>query len=527
MSAVLFLLRRTMKNELLSFFRKRSRFLPYLLLVAVLLFSAFATALDPDADEGLFTLDPRALHLGYVAVQGFFFGISMFSCLQRNAVLFRRSDVGLLFVSPVPPRAALAYGMLRQAGNGLAALVLLLLYAPTYGRMLSLPTAHAAGLLAGVGLMLLVSQFFAMFCLSLAAGNPRRLQLLRAAAGACLAYAVVVAGGLYLRSGGGWEGFLAAAGSPLLDAAPVYGWISGAILQGFAGNWAAAAGYAGLTLLCIAAATFVFFRRNIFFYEDVLDGAERAEELLAARRSNGNLNLNLPSSRKLRVRGEGLGHGRGASAFFFKHLREARRQSLFWPLDAAFLLVFAVSFLTVLLLRRETPDPFLLMVVGYVESLYMNLFLTFTGDWQREAQRPYWRLVPEAPLRKAFWTCAHTAVKMALQGVVLFAVIAWAASASPGLAACAALAYAGAALFFTSCSALVHRILGESKRGILVGLFIVAELLLLLPGIALAILGYFLGGSFLPPLAPLFAALAIFLWDALVSVPLLLLASRC
>ena len=31
-----------------------------------------------------------------------------------------------------------------------------------------------------------------------------------------------------------------------------------------------------------------------------------------------------------------------------------------------------------LLLRRETPDPFLLMVVGYVESLYMNLFLTFT-----------------------------------------------------------------------------------------------------------------------------------------------------
>ena len=77
MSAVLFLLRRTLKNELLSIIRKPSRFLPYLLLVAVLLFSAFATALDPDADEGLFTLDPRALHLGYVAVQGFFFGISM------------------------------------------------------------------------------------------------------------------------------------------------------------------------------------------------------------------------------------------------------------------------------------------------------------------------------------------------------------------------------------------------------------------------------------------------------------------
>ncbi len=517
MSAILYIARKQVKNTVLQLIRHPARLIAVLASAALVFWMLFAMPAQPGRK-----MDFTVLQSGFLVWLLALGTITALSSLDSGMSLFRMSDVNLLFVSPVSPKNILAFGLVRQTGKTFAGFAFLLFYSGMLINTFGITAADVVVLLLGTALFLVVVQMLALLLYCIANRGPVQRAAVKAG---ILAVPLLFA--LFVLSRAGREpsltGIIRIGASPILDGFPVVGWTRGGVFALIGGHPAGAALYAALTAAFLALVLFLFLKSDADYYEDVLGHAEKMFEL--RRNAKGNRRLAAGTFRRRKAGKTGIGAGWGASAFFYKHLREARRNSRFALVGGSTVLLllvnFGMAFVMTLIGRSNaqpaTPDAILLTGCGL--SVYLLFFQTAGGDWSRELEKPYLYLVPEAPFPKLFWAGLSTVLKPAVDGVVAFSALCAVLRANPFMALACMLVYAAFGFLFTAGSVLSRRVLGGvPNRGLVMMLSLLLLLLVTAPGAAGTWGLVFLLKTPSAGAAPLLAALPLVCWNLLASL---------
>ena len=523
MNALVFLAAKQIKNFFFEILHRPSRLVLYLVCLALLVFTLAAPGSGRSGND---RADPRLLQGIYLGVLIFFGLLQILSSFKSGATFFRMYDVNFLFVSPISPKNILWYGMVRQAAATVLSLLFLLFYNGMLVEKFGISGAGTALLIAGLIFFMIFAQLLSLMLYSFLNGRSGRQRAAKAAIAAYFACMLLAGYAVFLRAGGGQEGLLTALASPELSYFPAFGWMTGAVFAVLRSDAPSAAVYFGLMLALTALCLILFVRSDPDYYEDVLQSAQtRFETMQAAKdRRYPGASSSLPGGKPADVGKSGLGRGWGASAFFFKHLREAKRRSRFVFVSFSTVLIFAGNVAAAFVMRSlqkgdpTAPSSEQMMFFLLGADVYILFLMNAAGDWSRELQKPYVYLVPEPPFQKLFWASLTTILKPVVDGALFFAAVCAVLGTAPAAGAACALLYASFGFLFTAGNVLSQRLFGSmSNRGITAVLYLFLLLLLMAPGIGLAFAVY----SFAPAALSanmLLSGLTAAGWNAAVSL---------
>ncbi len=522
MSSILYLIRKNIKNTLIEMLHKPVKLILYLFIFLMLGVSIFSGQHVERQDF----MDARILELGYFVILAFLCVLTVWSGLKSGATFFKMSDVNLLFVSPVSPKTILAYGLIKQMGASALAVFFLLFYGSMIRSTFNIEWAGVALMVAGLALTLFLSQVLALLIYSFSNGSPARVRAVKGVIYVFLLLSVAIVGFVYLSGGSTLGALMEAAGSPLLELVPVFGWVKGAVFGCLTGDYASAAAFAAVTLLCAGCSVFIFLKSDADYYEDVLQHTETQYELQRATKEGRTADvLEMKTNKGIKVRDRGIKKGWGADTFFFKHLCEAKRRSRIPFLNTSTVMILAVDLILTFFLARNSSSEdgmfgasgFFLMI-ALIVNVYILFFLNASGDWTRELLKPYIYLTPEPPFQKLLWASMTTVLKPAIDGVIVFALLAVFLRANPFTAVISMLIYASFGLLYTACNILSERVFGQmANKGLIVMLYLLMVLLIALPGGLVSIV-LLIDCSFLPAFV---IGLPVAGWNLLVSIGLI------
>ncbi len=518
MSAILFMLRKSLKNALLDLVHHPLKLIVYLLVIGLLLFSGISSLFIGDIDTPL--LDIRLLHGIYLGVLLLISLPTLLLGMKSGANFFSMSDVNLLFVAPISPKKILLYGLMKQMGATLLVCFFLLAYGGMAVDRFGISIPMALLLLLGLAASLFCAQLLTMLIYSFVNGNRTRIRAVKYALYALILAVIAYLGVTLYRAGLSLESVAAAISSPVLEFIPLVGWIKGLLFAVMVGEPLRALLFGGLLAAGIGLLLFLFIRVDADYYEDVLQNAETTYAVKEAAKS-GDISaaMNMPNM-KMRVKDTGLNGGWGPSAFFFKHLREIRRRSRLIFLSGSSLMLLAICVVMSVIFSRISDDgermpANIAMMVVAMMGVYFQFFLSATGEWSRELTRPYLFLVPASPFLKLLLASLSSLLKPFVEGLLVYVVCAVIVGAGPLVTVFCLLLYVTFGWVFTASSLLSERLLGRmSNRSLIMVAYMLLLLVLIAPGI---ILGVVLGVA-VPGISKVFMALPVILWNTLLAL---------
>jgi hypothetical protein len=291
--------------------------------------------------------------------------------------------------------------------------------------------------------------------------------------------------------------------SPFFAWTPVAGWSSVGAVALLEGDMGSALLFLGLIALAIAALIAYIALSNPDYYEDVLVAAETSFEK-KRNLAEGRVGAAMSSARKIKVSGTGIG-GAGARAFFFKHLRESFRVNRFGPLSLRCVLIVIGAGIIAAFMK----DGSLLRILQVL--MWIQIFLIGTGQGLKELYSHYIYMIPEASFPKIVWSNLEIAFTALIESVLIFGVACALSGESPLLAVASVVAYTMFSLLLIGVNYLSLRLTGaDMSVGLLMFLYVIAVIVIMLPGIILALFASALIGA---PYGSLAGAAVLAAWE--------------
>lgn len=502
MNAILFLWRKSLKNRILQLKNQPAQLVLFLFVAVMIGIAVFGSLQMPD-DILDITPAQSAARFGAVAfvLPLLFYLLNAWSGFSKSAGFFSMADVHLLFPAPISPRKILLTGLVRGVGVSLLAAVILLAQAANLKNMTGVGFEGILALMAGVIPAMLLGQLSAVaiyrFCLD-GRGRKIALQCVLGAIPLVLLAAVLLA---YRQSGDLWGSVLNVLNAGWARWLPVAGWGQGVSCGILYADWGSVALFAGLLLVFAGLLILIFVLGDCDYYEDVIGGAEQRQKAKELVKADGGNNIRAATmNRKIRVKDTGIGKGSRASAIFYMHLRQLKRNRFLFADFATFMsLIMAVFMLLVLQMSDPTGEipTAALLLISLGMAAYMYLFFSMTGIWAQELKKPYIFLLPDSAPKKLLYATGTTIVKSIFDGVIIALVIGIYLEVSPLVMVASALAFASCGCIFVGGDVLSQRIFKRQiNTGILRFVNILLLFVLLIPGLAAAIGGAVAGMAF-------------------------------
>jgi hypothetical protein len=525
MNALVYLVRKQVKNFFRDLLKHPGRFIAYLAMAALLVATIFLGAEDAKDNQGNFA-DIRILH-GIVLAWLLFLGIAtLLSALKSGTTMFRMCDVNFLFVSPIDPKTIMTYGLAKQTATTLFGFIFILFYSGMLNEKFNIGAGSLVALILYSVFMLITIQVLSLLLYNYSNGNSERKTKVRAIIYAYLGLMLLTALYVFQKNGASTEAILDAISSPYLEYFPIFGWTQGAILGIIHGQMTAVLCYTALLAASFVVLILLFRRTNTDYYEDVLQTTETQFVTLQAMKEKNSTMAVTRTNKKIRVGKTGLGRGWGASAFFYKHLCEARRENRFLFLGTSSFVMLIGNVIGAVVFQSTkkdvTPDQLLMGI--FLFDIYILYLLSAMGYLTRELARPYIYLVPADPFRKLFWVSMMSILKPVVEGAVFFVITTAVAKANPISGFAAFLAYSSFGMIFVAGNILAERTMGSmSNRGLIAFLFMMLLLVLITPGIVGSIFTYLAIEKTAGATLLLVSALPMIGWNVLVSLLILFL----
>jgi hypothetical protein len=506
MNSHFYLIRTGMKNRFIEVLHKPSKLVLYLLVIAGIAFALVSSLLGAKHLAG----NLPVIYLVPILFMflTLFYVIFIQKGLASGNTIFEMSDVNLLFVSPVSPRATLLYGVLRLTGNSLWAGFFLLYQSGNLARF-GVQFGGVLILFAAFVLTMITLTILSLVIYNVTNGRPSRKRMVPVLAAAVFLPLLVY---IFVRYAQGGEILLAlndAMRSPVLAATPFVGWASAGAVALIEGKLTAGLGYMSLLLLSSAAMIFYIMQSHADYYEDVLVATETAFEKKRAV-AEGKVQQGGFTGGKVKVRNTGL-RGTGVHVFLYKHLRETFRQNRFGFLSPyaffATVSIFAMSFF----LRGKTDIVVVLQMLMWIE-----VFMIGTGRGLLETYSHYIYLIPGSPFQKLIWSNMELTVRTAFESLLFLGIPGLIIGSHPLVVLCAMATYVLFSFMLLGVNYVFMRYTGaDISQGVLLMIYFVAVLILLAPGLAAALFtGFSIGGL----MGKLAALLILAAWELAVAL---------
>ena len=466
------------KNQLISFLKKPVRLIYVLLFVGLIGLTVFGGnrgAGETDRKIRDISELTAGLHLLLIGI----FSINFYAGLNAGGSIFKMSDVNVLFPSPLKPRNILFYALFQQLGTSLLIGIFILFQYSSLHIYYNLSFWGLILIFLTYSIVVFFSQTMATIVYTFVSDSDRKKR------NAKLLFLLLLLAEIFYLGLRLLENHTNALGAALASANslpfrlfPFAGWLGSAASGVLTGAYLEAGLWLGLSMLAFFGAVSVISHSKREYYEDVLAMAENMQTVVNSSR-DGIAPEAAP--RHIKVGKQGLRRGEGAQVFFYKHLLENRRMSKLWvkPLSL-FFVVMCIGF--ALFMKNGGLIPV------FAFAAYLQIFTVGIGRFGREIQKPYIYLIPEPPFKKMVFALAETLPTELLEGTLLFLPVAFILQIPLPVLLLCILARLSFSTLFLASSILIDRIWGgalSKATGML--LYILVDVGLALPGVALAI----------------------------------------
>lgn len=484
-NALLYLLGRRLKNQLLVLFKSPSKLIFVIAMVGIIVLTLIS------GQEGMQDQprrDIREFSAGVFALLAIMFVVIAKNGFDNGASMFRMQDVNLVFPSPLKPQSVLFYGLFQQLGTSLLIGFFLLFQYSWLHSLYGIDFTALILVFLTYGLTVFCAQLTAMAIYSFTNANEKRKQTLKA-----VFYGIIIVyiAGLLLYM----LGDRAAVAQRLAEALngmafrlfPVAGWIAdianGAILGDL---WRLVLG-GSLCIAFIAGIAVLIIKGDPDYYEDVLQSTEYAH-LAAQAKKEGRIGESVP--RRVKTGKTGIGRGAGANVFYYKHLLENRRSKMF--LLNPQMIIFIVVIIGFSFFVREAG-----LVAVFAFATYMQIFSVAFGRLNKEILKPFVYLVPEPPFKKLMACIRESFFSSVLEAVLVFIPVAFILGLTPLETLLCIAARFSFSLLFIAGNVMVGRILGSLASKVLTMFVFIAFLIILaMPGVVAAFIFSMSAGAF-------------------------------
>ncbi len=477
MKALIYLLTRKLKNNIISVIKSPARLVGVLILVALMLFTALSGTQVPTENIYGFR-DINELYAIILLLYSFVFVMISKNGFYNGASMFSMADVNLIFTSPLKQGKILSFGLFQQLGRSLLIGYFILyqssLVTSTYGVGFS----ALIYILIGYGITVFLAQMTAMVFYSLTSSDDKKRSLVKGIYFLLIAvfpaYAVIFA---YNTGGITLDNLVLATRSIAAKFFPVSGMTALAAEGAIEGDLAKIMG--GLAYCIVFWLLYRLAVRliNADYYEDVLQSAEVSYSAIQARKEGKALE-NAP--RNVKTGKIGIEKGFGAAVITQKHKIENRRSKIFL-LSTMSLVMIGFSIFGCFLFRD-------LPIGIFVLNVYMLTMGIAAGRWGKELAYPYIYLIPEKPHIKLWYTLKSEFPSLIAESVLCFVPVYFIAHTTVFDTAGMIAGRISFGLLFISVNLLLQKLFGTSEKKVLV--LIMYFLLILVfsfPGIAVAV----------------------------------------
>ena len=528
MKAILYMLRKNIKNAIIDTLKSPLKLLVYSFLAASLIFALIkGFTMEVSVDD---RLDMRILHGAYLAI---FFFISipiMHKGLSTGSTFFSMSDVNQIFVAPISAKKILVYGIGRQLAASLFLVVSFSAYGSMAIRMFDLTLTQALMLVLGIAAMLLIVQLITLLLFCLCSAHPRLLPFLRLFIYSLPIYALGFVTIYMFTNGLTLEHLFEAISHPALTFTPIVGWMHGTVIGLIEGRFIYALVFLSLLFFFCIISMLVFRVTKLDYYEDVLEKAQSYYEFRDNLRTGRVSDSDWMGSRPVKLRKQGISKGRGGSAIFFKHLREGARRSRFMFFNISTIVLLGVASVMGLAMKNffSTADNATIIFLSVTVIIsYIQFFFSAAGDWVKELNKPYIFLIPDSPVRKLIMAGATSIIKPFIDGALTYTLL-WILVGGhiPDVIICS-LVYGSFGCIYISSNILAQRIVGISgNRGVFITFYMGFMFLLMIPGVLIGLLALTNISGELSVISASVLGLPVLLWNLLISLATFMLCKN-
>lgn len=506
MSSHFYLIRTSIKNRFKELRRKPGKLILYLLVIVAIVASLIISMIGANHSTGSYpVIYLLPILFGFLLI---FYAVSIQKGLASGDSIFEMSDVNLLFVSPVNPRATLLYGLIRLLGTSFWA-----------GFFLLFQSSSLANFGVGFGGVLIL---FGAFILNMAAltilslliysttnGRPARKRLVRILAVVVFIPMLSYFAVRFLSYGNALSALNDLMESPVLVTAPIIGWTSAGAISLIEGDLLSGLRWIGLLVLSCLGMLYYIIQSRSDYYEDVLVATETVFEKKRAV-AEGNLQAAGATNAKVRVNKTGLS-GTGVRVFVYKHLRETFRQNRFGFFSMYMTIVAVCIFFFSFFLRNKVDVVLVLQIL-----MWIQVFMIGTGRGLMETYSHHIYMIPGSPFRKLIWSNMELMLRTAMESVLFLGIPGIIMKSNLVVVLSSMVVYVFFSLMLLSINYLSMRYTEANiSQGILLVIYLIAVLLFLAPGLVAALIIGFSAGGLKGTLIGLFILSA---WELAVSV---------
>jgi hypothetical protein len=425
--------------------------------------------------------------------------------LSGGDVIFEMNDVNLLFVSPVSPRKILLYGIVRMAKTAFFAGIFILFQV---GIFANFGIGYSGVLITFAGFMLsmVVLTVLSLLIYSVTNGNPTRKRVVKCLIALLFLPLAAFLAEQYLQTPDIYAALEAAISSPFVRFFPVSGWTASGVTAFLSGEILTGGFFFGLNLLLGAGATAYILLSNPDYYEDTLVSTETMYEKQRAV-AEGDINAAFGSRDGVKVKNTGIS-GHGASALFYKHLREAFRESRLGILTTPSLVFIAGAVALSFFLEDLINVLQILMII--------QIFAVGVGRGLKETYTHYVYMIPETSFSKIIWSNMEAMFKTLVIGVLIFGISGMLVGAHISLVFACIVTYTLFSFLLLGTNYVFMRFTGANiSMGLLIVLYYPALAIVMAPGLVPAlIVGFSIEGTF----GTLLALLILSVWELIAGV---------
>lgn len=475
MKALLYLIRKSVKNGLLELKKKPAKLIVYVIFFAFLILSLVMGNKEGVKKSSISTELYGSIATGLII---FFTVPDLLMSLNNGASFFRGADVNLVFTAPIKPQKILIYGFCKQAYTVLISLFFLLFQIPNLYRFSNVKSYGIFAILIAMFILLLINSIIKLLLYSLASKSDKNKTMIRwifkgMGMFGCAAYFIC----LYnLRSPGQALNFML--NNKVIRYIPVYGWVREISFSAINGLNDSTYIYIMLSIALAVLAMYTLYSMDMDYFEDVLSSTEIKENAISAARSGDRTYRGINRKGKVRkVQYTRKGHR--ASAILFRQILEYRKTGFgLINFTSAIYVVIAVTaglFLPVKDLR-----------IIFTFSSYLLLIFSFAGKWQQELARPYVFILPDTDFKKVIYSTLVDNIKNLIDGCLIFFITGFLFRSELIFILINILAFTSIGALFVYGGVLTYRILGNTKSLVLISFMRIGLLLLIvIPGLVI------------------------------------------
>lgn len=412
MSALMFIIRKQLKNIIRGLGRKPLALIGYILIGLMLVGTLVLVLFMPSGSVNRGSNELFSAIFTGLLVAAFYLGLKQ--GVERGSSYFRHADVNLVFIAPFRPNKVLLYGFIKHMGSSLLFVLFTIFQIPNVKNNFLLNDYGVWMILLAVLFYSLLFPIVGMLLYTFASASSKRRELTKRVLDGLLVVFIVGLVMEVLEKQSLADGAIAYLNGDVFSWLPLIGQLKAIATSAVYGIGPAFWLGVGILVVFIAAFITVLYHTDVDYYEDVLAATDQIEQRIRAKRQGRDATLVGRKTRKVK----GSISSGGAKAIFEKNLLEYRKTSYFLFFDKSSLIIVLAGVAFKFLMPEEMSSIYPTLFF----SAYMLFFFIVQGKWPAELDKPYVFLIPESSGKKLLYVTLPENLKNLLDGILLFTV---------------------------------------------------------------------------------------------------------